>query len=71
MVDTSNKIDKIMKLIELEEYFIINRPRQYGKKTTLFLLDNKLKQTEGRKRFYRLSEGHLPIKISFEDEKVF
>lgn len=56
MVDTSNKINKIIKLIENEEYFIINRPRQYGKTTTLFLLNNRLKQ----------SEDYLPIKISFE-----
>jgi hypothetical protein len=56
MVDTSNKIDKIIDLIENEEYFIINRPRQYGKTTTLFLLYNRLKQTE----------IYLPIKISFE-----
>lgn len=56
MVDTSNKIDKIMKLIYDEEYFIINRPRQYGKTTTFFLLNNKLKETE----------DYLPIKISFE-----
>ena len=41
MVDTFNKIDKIMELIENEEYFIINRPRQYGKTTTFFLLNNK------------------------------
>lgn len=69
MVDTSNKIDKIMKLINAEEYFIINRPRQYGKTTTLFLLNNRLKETE----------DFLPIKISFEgigdlifeDEKIF
>ncbi len=69
MVDTSNKIDKIMKLIHAEEYFIINRPRQYGKTTTLFLLNNILKETE----------DFLPIKISFEgigdlifeDEKIF
>ncbi|WP_346885126.1 AAA family ATPase [Clostridium sp. UBA4395] len=69
MVDTSNKIDKIMKLISAEEYFIINRPRQYGKTTTLFLLNNRLKETE----------DFLPIKISFEgigdlifeDEKIF
>jgi len=69
MVDTSNKIDKIMKLINAEEYFIINRPRQYGKTTTLFLLNNILKETE----------DFLPIKISFEgigdlifeDEKIF
>ncbi|MEG2919069.1 MAG: AAA-like domain-containing protein, partial [Clostridium sp.] len=56
MVDTSNKIEKIMKLINAEEYFIINRPRQYGKTTTFFLLNNKLKE----------SEDYLPIKISFE-----
>ncbi|NMM64018.1 AAA family ATPase [Clostridium sp. P21] len=56
MVDTSNKIDKIISLIENQEYFIINRPRQYGKTTTLFLLENKLKK----------SEEYLPISISFE-----
>ncbi|MZK49866.1 AAA family ATPase [Clostridium beijerinckii] len=56
MVDTSNKIDKIIKLIEAEEYFIINRPRQYGKTTTLYLLEKKLNNIE----------GYLPIKISFE-----
>lgn len=56
MVNTSNKIDKIIKLIQGEEYFIINRPRQYGKTTTLFLLNNKLK----------IMEDYMPIKISFE-----
>jgi predicted AAA+ superfamily ATPase len=56
MVDTSNKIGKIMKLINSEEYFIINRPRQYGKTTTLFLLNKTLKE----------KEAYLPIKISFE-----
>lgn len=29
MVDTSDKINRIMNLVENEEYFIINRPRQY------------------------------------------
>jgi hypothetical protein len=56
MVDTSNKIKKIMKLVNNEKYFIINRPRQFGKTTTLFLLNTKLKQ----------QEDYLPIKISFE-----
>lgn len=56
MVDTSKKIDKIIKLIDNEEYFIINRPRQYGKTTTLFLLNNKLKEIP----------EYLPIRISFE-----
>lgn len=56
MVDTSNKLKQVMKFIEKGKYFVINRPRQYGKTTTLFLLSNKLKQTE----------DYLPIKISFE-----
>ena len=56
IVDTSKKIDKVINFIENEEYFIINRPRQYGKTTTLFLLNNRLKK----------SEDYLPIKISFE-----
>ncbi|WP_123053481.1 AAA-like domain-containing protein [Clostridium sp. JN-1] len=56
MVDTSNKIDKIIKLIQKGKYFIINRPRQYGKTTTLFLLNKRL----------RADENYLPIKISFE-----
>jgi hypothetical protein len=56
MVDTSEKIKKIMNFIENEEYFVINRPRQYGKTTTLFLLNKKLKN----------DENYLPIKISFE-----
>jgi hypothetical protein len=56
MVDTSNKLEKVLKLIKKEKYFIINRPRQYGKTTTLFLLNDKLKK----------NEDYLPIKISFE-----
>lgn len=56
MVDTSYKLDKIIELIENEEYFIINRPRQYGKTTTLYLLEQRLNKME----------GYLPIKISFE-----
>jgi hypothetical protein len=56
MVDISNKLEKIMKLIELEEYFIINRPRQYGKTTTLYMLERVL--DEGNE--------YLIISISFE-----
>lgn len=57
MVDTSHKIDEtIINYIKKGKYFIINRPRQYGKTTTLFLLNKKL----------RASEEYLPIKISFE-----
>ena len=54
MVDISNKLDDIKKLVEKEKYFIINRPRQYGKTTTLFTLKREL------------SKKYLVISISFE-----
>ncbi|MCW6084102.1 AAA family ATPase, partial [Clostridium botulinum] len=56
MVDISNKLDSILKLVNNEEYFIINRPRQYGKTTTLYMLEKRLNSME----------EYLPIKISFE-----
>ena len=40
MVDISGKIEKILKLVHDEQYFTINRARQYGKTTTL----NQLKK---------------------------
>ncbi|MEL7597211.1 MAG: AAA family ATPase, partial [Clostridiaceae bacterium] len=69
MVDTSDKLNGVMQLINKGKYFIINRPRQYGKTTTLFLLNKQLKN----------SEDYISIKISFEgigdlifeDEEVF
>ena len=54
MVDISNKLYDIKKLVEKEKYFIINRPRQYGKTTTLLALENNLK------------DKYLVISISFE-----
>ena len=54
MVDISNKLDDIKKLVEKEKYFIINRPRQYGKTTTLSTLKREL------------SKKYLVISISFE-----
>ena len=56
MVDISNKIDKIIKLIDEEEYFIINRPRQYGKTTTLYMVERLLNK----------NNEYLVISISFE-----
>ena len=54
MVDISEKITQIKKLIDDECYFTINRARQYGKTTTLYELRR------------RLSNEYLVIKISFE-----
>lgn len=56
IVDTSAKISSIFELIEGGKYFVINRPRQYGKTTTLNILYSFLKS----------SPEYLPINISFE-----
>jgi hypothetical protein len=54
MVDIRNKLEQIKELIDNEFYFTINRPRQYGKTTTLNELSNFLK------------DEYLVIDISFE-----
>ncbi len=69
MADVSSKMHHILQLIEENEYFIINRPRQYGKTTTLYSLESVLMATD----------KYLVFNISFEgigdaifnDEKVF
>lgn len=38
MVDISDKIAEIMKMVERGDYFVINRPRQYGKTTSIYML---------------------------------
>ena len=45
MADVSGKLGQALKLIEAGEYFIINRPRQYGKTTTLHTLSRFLNQS--------------------------
>lgn len=55
MVDISRKIEQIYPIIEQGNYFTINRPRQYGKSTTLLLLEKHL-----------LKMHYLPLSISFE-----
>lgn len=55
MVDISNRIDRIVQdYIENGLYFTINRARQYGKTTTLYLLER------------RLAEEYLVLSLSFE-----
>ena len=56
MVDISAKLDAILPMVADGDYFVINRPRQYGKTTTLFLLEQRLRQ----------DAAYLPILISFE-----
>jgi len=61
MADTSEKLAKIMQFVENGDYFSINRGRQYGKTTTLFLLE------------LGLPKEYNVIAISFEgvDDRVF
>ncbi len=56
MVDISNKITAIFNMIEQGNYFVISRPRQYGKTTILDMLNRNLKN----------SPEYFPINISFE-----
>lgn len=56
MMDNSAKLEKVMTLIEGGKYFTINRPRQYGKTTTLFDLERLLLQ----------SSDYMVLKLSFE-----
>lgn len=55
MVDTGDKLNEIIHdYIECDEYFMINRARQYGKSTTLELL------------YARLKRDYIVLDISFE-----
>ncbi|HLP59106.1 MAG TPA: AAA-like domain-containing protein [Candidatus Deferrimicrobium sp.] len=56
MVDVSNKLNDIFAMVEQGDYFVINRPRQYGKTTTLYMLNRRIKT----------SGDFFPINISFE-----
>ncbi|MFM9947025.1 MAG: AAA-like domain-containing protein [Saprospiraceae bacterium] len=56
MMDNSQKLDRVMALVEQGAYFTINRPRQYGKTTTLYFLAERLKQ----------STSYLPIALNFQ-----
>jgi len=56
MMDNSKKIDSVMALVEGGAYFIINRPRQYGKTTTLHFLTDRLQE----------AEAYLPIALNFQ-----
>jgi hypothetical protein len=57
MADMSGKLDQIMELVANGDYFTINRPRQYGKTTIMFLLGQQLKK----------DKNYLVLDTSFED----
>lgn len=56
MADISRKVKKTLEMVYDGDYFIINRPRQYGKTTMLEMLDNAL----------RPNDEWLVFNISFE-----
>ena len=56
MVDLSNRIQQIInQYIEAGQYFTINRARQYGKTTLLYLLEKELRK-----------QDYLVLSLSFE-----
>jgi len=69
MADVSGKLAQTFGMVEEGEYFTINRPRQYGKTTMLYILSDMLRKTE----------KYIVFNISFEgigdaifnDEGVF
>jgi hypothetical protein len=46
MTDVGGKLKAILAMVEEGEYFTIDRPRQYGKTTTLFLLQDWLEKAD-------------------------
>ena len=44
MVDISDRVNEIRKMVDAGKYFVINRARQYGKTTTLYALKNAIKE---------------------------
>ena len=57
MMDVNYKLEQVMNMVNKGKYFTINRPRQYGKTTMLFLLEENL----------TTNENFLVLKVSFED----
>jgi Predicted AAA-ATPase len=67
MADVSRKLAQAQKMIVEGEYFIINRPRQYGKTTTLYTLEDILEETGDYLVFNISFEGIGDL--AFEDEQ--
>ena len=57
MMDHSEKLAGVMKMVESGEYFTINRPRQYGKTTTMAALETVLNQQGEYRAFFLSFEG--------------
>ena len=66
MVNINQKLKKIIKLVQNDKYFVINRPRQFGKTTTLSELQKILKT-----RYKVIKLDFEGIGNIFESEKEF
>jgi hypothetical protein len=69
MANVSNKLEKVCEMIDNGDYFIINRPRQYGKTTTFYTLETQLEKT-GEYLVFNISFEGIGD-IIFNDEKMF
>jgi hypothetical protein len=56
MADMSKKLDRITEMVFNGDYFTINRPRQYGKTTIIYLLEQQLQK----------NSNYLVLDLSFE-----
>ncbi|MGF1532915.1 MAG: hypothetical protein ACFCUI_04380, partial [Bernardetiaceae bacterium] len=63
LMDDRRRFTSIMEMVEYGEYFVINRPRQYGKTTMLHALRKELMKRE----------DYLPIIMNFQglDSSVY
>ena len=69
MADVSGKLERVRKMVEEGDYFIINRPRQYGKTTTLYTLTDLLTKS-GKYIVFNISFEGIGDVI-FQEEKLF
>lgn len=69
MADVSKKLEQVYELVEKGKYFIINRPRQYGKTTTLNSIDDTFTKTGEYLVFNTSFEGIGDV--VFEEEASF
>ena len=66
MVNINKKLREIVRLVQHEKYFVINRPRQYGKTTTLSKLEKILST-----RYKVLSLDFEGMTSYFKSEETF
>ena len=69
MADVSKQLAQTYQMIEAGKYFIINRPRQYGKTTTLYTMAGQLNKS-GNYLVFNMSFEGIGDAI-FNDEAVF